>query len=117
VRAALALATAATLLLGAADPRAGRVAGEPRRCLTLGQSTAFVIERGNLLVYRQGRKLWVSEPQRGCYRLDPLDTLVIEPFGGQLCAGDRFRTIRVGMTIPGGFCRFGPFVPYTAATK
>ena len=113
MRAVLALALAAVALVAADDPRDGRVAGKPKRCLTLNQSTAFVIERPDLLVYRTGRTLWVSTPRQGCYRLDPLDRIVIEPFGGQLCAGDRFRTIRPSMPIPGGFCRFGPFVPYT----
>lgn len=113
MRAALALTLAAAALVAADDPQDGRVAGKPQRCLTLNQSTAFAIEPGNRLVYRTGRKLWVSTPQQGCYRLDPLDRLILEPFGGQLCAGDRFRTIRPEMPIPGGFCRFGPFVPYT----
>lgn len=108
-----ALALAATLLVGAADPREGRVAGPSARCLTTSQTRGFVIERGDLLVYREGRRLWVSRPQGGCQRLHPLDILVIEPSGSQLCAGDRFRTIRPGTNIPSGYCRFGPFVPYT----
>ena len=111
----LALAAAAVLLVGAADPRDGRVAGPPERCLTTSPTRAFVIERG-LIVYREGgRVTWVSTPEEGCHRLHPLDILAVEPFGGQLCAGDRFRTVRPGAPVPSGFCRFGPFVPYTKA--
>lgn len=112
MRGPAALTVAALLLVGAADPREGRVAGPAKRCLTTSQSRGFVIERGDLLIYREGRRWWVSRPQRGCQRLHPLDILVIEPFGSQLCAGDRFRTIRPGTNIPSGYCRFGPFVPY-----
>ena len=106
-------ALAALLALGgASDPREGRTAGKPQRCLTTSQTRAFTIEGPDLLVLREGRRRWVTQPQGGCGRLHPLDILVIEPFGSQLCQGDRFRTVRPSTQIPSGFCRFGPFVPY-----
>jgi hypothetical protein len=115
-RALLLLAAALPLLAAKDDPFAGRVAGKPERCLNtslLSRSPVILDER--TIYYQQGSRLWRSEPIGSCPALRPMATLVTEIWGGSLCQGDRFRVLDLGMRIPSGYCRFGPFVPYTRA--
>ena len=123
ILAALALAGCAA---GRADPGsqdaadlaaalAGRTAGPAQRCIDASLPGGPQVI-GDALLYREGRRLWVSHAVGGCPSLrgDPIP--IVEVSGGQLCENDRFRTIdRGSIGIPGPYCRFGPFVPYTAA--
>ena len=98
-----------------AEALAERSAGAARRCISASLPGGPQII-GDTLLYREGRRLWVSRAVGGCPSLrgDPIP--IIEVFGGLLCENDRFRTVQRGsIGIPGPYCRFGPFTPYTEA--
>lgn len=91
---------------------AGRVAGEPKNCISVTSNDGPMII-GNTLLYRDGRRLWRTEPVGRCPGLDDDPILVVELHGSQLCRNDRFRTLdRTSTLIPGPYCRFGEFTPY-----
>lgn len=92
---------------------AGRTAGAEQRCISpLTNSGARPV--GNVIVYDDGPRLWVSQPVGNCPGLTGDPILIVEQYGSQVCANDRFRTLpRGGGSIPGPYCRLGPFVPYT----
>ena len=96
-----------------AEALAGRTAGSAERCIGLTATDGPRII-GESVLYRDGRRLWVSQPVGGCPSLRGDPITIVEVQGSQLCANDRFRTVeRGGIGIPGPYCRFGPFVPYT----
>ena len=110
--AALALATMPAAA-SERDPLAGYVAGAPVDCVDLSRIDGPTIIDSTTILYRQsGRRMWRTGPDGSCPSLRPLTTLVVEPLGGRLCRGDRFRTIAVPSPIPSGYCRFTAFVPY-----
>lgn len=113
----IALAALLPLALTAAtsDPLAGRVAGAPQQCIDPRSNTNAVIEEGGRILWRDGRRWWVATPVGPCPSLRPMNTLIIERWGAQLCRNDRFRVITPGQMIPSAPCRFGDFVPYTKA--
>lgn len=118
MRAAAALAAAASLLTLAADrdPLAGRVAGDPRTCLPLAMSTGGpTVVDAHTILYREGSRIWRTGPRGNCPSLRPFNTMIVEVFGGQICRGDRFRMLAPGTTIPSGSCQFTEFTPYTKA--
>ena len=95
-----------------AEALAGRTAGPAARCISLSATDAPRIV-GETLIYRAGRTLWVSAARDGCSSLRGDPITVVEVNGNQLCAGDRFQTLPRNGVIPGPYCRFGSFVPYT----
>lgn len=109
-------ALAAVLLTGAdRDPLAGRVAGTPERCISLGIGDGPTIVDAHTILYRQGPRVYRTGPRGSCPALRPFNTLIVEVFGGQLCTGDRFRVLEPGSTIPSAACLFTDFTPYTKA--
>jgi len=95
-----------------ADALAGRTAGEPQRCINPSNiDTPRIV--GDSILYRQGSRLWLTRPEGGCPSLAGDPILVVELTGSQQCANDRFRTIIRGTSIPGPYCRFGNFIPYS----
>ena len=94
-----------------AEALAGRTAGPARRCIDPGTANGPRVI-GESLAYRAGRTLWVSDAVGGCPSLRGDPITVVEMYGGQLCANDRFRTIPRGGAIAGPYCRFGPFIPW-----
>jgi len=115
--AALTLAGLATA--GASeDPLAGRITGAPVACLTDTTVTGpTVVDRSTILYNAGSRRTWVVHPQGSCPALRPFTTLIVEKWGSQSCAGDRFRVLDPGTTIPSAYCRFGKFVPYDKAPR
>ncbi len=108
-----ALALALPLLAGRSDPLEGRIAGAPVRCIDLQQLNGPEIVDPQTILYRQsGKRIWKTGPVGECASLRPLDTLIVDVYGGQLCRNDRFRTVSGGMSIPSGYCRFRDFTPY-----
>ena len=110
VIAALALAGA----VGAAAPGdddevakalAGRVPGQAEKCISLSAVQGPQIVDEHTILYRQsGKRVWRTGPVGACPSLRPLETLVVEVWGGQLCRNDRFRVVTPGMSIPSGSC-------------
>jgi len=92
---------------------AGRTAGPPQGCIDSAWVNGPQIIGDHTILYRQsGRRIWRTEPVGSCPGLNPNSRLVVELYGSQMCANDRFRTFEPGDTIPGPYCRFGKFVPY-----
>ncbi len=122
---ALALAASAALLAGPAleaRPRLspdqkldklleGRVAGEPRSCISDFANANMQIIDGRALVYGRGKTIWVNVPNNPD-SLDDDDILVIRKFGGQLCRLDMVTTIDRTSGFYTGFVALGQFVPY-----
>lgn len=120
---------AALGLLGAAAPAApredtlasalaGRVAGTPVDCVEKSRLDGPQIIDDKTLIYREsGRRIWRNDLIGQCRGLQPMDTLIVDIYGGQLCRNDRFRALTPGLTIPGPYCRLGKFTPYDKPAK
>jgi hypothetical protein len=95
----------------------GKVAGEPRNCIsTLGNDNLIRISDDMLLYRQSGRLVYQNKlrsPCRGLARDN--DVIVTETFGGQICRGDIVRLVDRTSGIPGPVCSLGEFVPYTKA--
>jgi hypothetical protein len=93
---------------------AGRVAGEPVRCIALRGSTQSTIIDETAIVFRVGNTLYVNRPRNGAETLDRDDTLVHRQFGGtgQLCSVDTMRTVDIRTGVMTGLVFLGEFVPY-----
>ena len=111
-RIALALLPLALLGAKSRDPFAGLAAGTPTDCIQVDPQRSLVITDRNMIQYRESRRVWRVEPMGRCPSLKPLNTLIVEINGGQLCRGDRFRVLEPGLSIPSGACLFGKFTPY-----
>lgn len=96
------------------DPLAGRVAGAPVNCIDLDRIGGPEIVDARVILYRDGRRVWRTEPIGGCPGLRSTDTLQVELYGRQVCRNDRFRSRSTG-SLPGRYCRFGSFTPYDKA--
>ena len=96
------------------DALQGRVAGKPQNCLPSSQSSngPQIIDARTIL-YRDGRRVWRNDLAGACPSLDPDDILVVELHGSQICKNDLFRPVDRGSRIPGAYCRFGDFTPFT----
>lgn len=90
-----------------------RVPGTPVDCITPGMSDGPQIIDRDTVLYRQGARVFRNELASECPALSPMDTLIVEMRGSQLCRNDMFRVLRPGSTIPSAYCRFGKFTPYT----
>lgn len=130
---ALPLAVAATLLAApaiadeAADkPSAGelelaellegRVAGEPVRCLRLGQRDGLQVIDSTALVFRDGRTLYVNRPRNAQF-LDEWDVPVFRQFTSSLCEMDQVEMRDRTSLIGGPVLILDEFVPYTKPAK
>lgn len=124
---ALALLAAAAALTGCtdraldpagefADAVKDRTPGPAQRCVNLSRIEGPRII-GQTILYRDGARLYATTAVDGCPSLSGDPVIVVETYGSQLCANDRFRTLPRGTTIPGPYCRFGPFTPYSRAQR
>lgn len=90
----------------------GRVAGEPRSCIsTFSNSNSTVIDE-TAVVYGRGRTIWVNRtanPQD----LDKWDALLIRQHGAQLCRQDIVTTFDPSSGMYTGNVFLTEFVPYT----
>lgn len=92
---------------------AGRVAGKPVQCIDHARLAGPEIIDERTILYREnGRRTWRNDLPDQCRGLRPFSTMIVEPFGSQLCRNDRFRTIEPGSSIPTAYCRLGSFTPY-----
>lgn len=108
------VALALPLMAAKSDPLAGYVAGAPVNCITLSATNGPSIVDNHTILYTEGagRRMWKTEPVGRCASLEPLTTLIVDVYGGQLCRNDRFRVLTPGMSIPSAYCRFSEFTPY-----
>jgi hypothetical protein len=90
----------------------GRVAGAPKRCVTIQQSASLRVADGDnhTLIYPDGRTIWANHMGCGFGRDD---ILILEPIGSSYCRGDIVRSMDRISRIPGPACVLGDFVPYT----
>lgn len=109
------LALALPLVAARSDPLAGRVAGAPVDCITLSSTDGPSVVDAHTILYRRGAggTIWKTAPVGDCPSLAPLNPLIVDVWGGQLCRNDRFRVLTPGVSIPSAYCRFDRFVPYT----
>lgn len=93
---------------------AGRVAGEPVRCIHLRPSTQSTVIDRTAILFRVGGTIYVNRPRAGVEALDRGDTLVNRQFGGtsQLCSIDTMRTVDLRTGTMTGIVFLGEFVPY-----
>ena len=113
------LALVLPLMATRSDPLADRVAGTPADCISLSSTNGPEIVDAHTILYRQGagRTVWKTGPVGACPSLAPLNTLIVDVWGGQLCRNDRFRVLTPGTSIPSAYCRFTRFTPYTLPEK
>ncbi len=94
---------------------AGRVAGAPERCLPNYRTAQLQVIDDDVLLYRDGRTIWVQRLRGGCTGLGSgANTLVTRQYGtSQTCDGDINQVVDLRTGMLAGSCVFGPFVPYT----
>lgn len=90
-----------------------RTAGKPTDCINSNNNDGPQIIDNKTVIYRQGQRVWVNTLTAECPGLAPFNTMLIELHGSQICRNDQFRVIEPGSSIPGAFCRFGKFTPYS----
>lgn len=92
---------------------AGRIAGEPRRCLPTWDAQIMNVHDGVVLFRRNSRVIYKNDMD-GCRILREDDILQTWLFGtSQLCDGDIVQIIDRTSRFGKGACVFGPFVPYS----
>lgn len=113
------LALALPLTAAKSDPLADRIAGAPADCITLSNTNGPEIIDAHTILYREGagRTIWKTGPVGACPSLAPLNPLIVDVWGAQLCRNDRFRVVTPGSSIPSGYCRFTQFTPYTRTPR
>lgn len=90
----------------------GRVAGEPRDCISLPTIDSSQIIDKTAIVYRDGSTLWVNRPRSGAESLNDDDVLVTKTTGSQLCSIDAVQLHDRSSHFWRGFVSLGEFVPY-----
>lgn len=93
---------------------AGKVAGEPVKCLPSYRASDTIRVSDTILLYRSGRNLvYRNDLRSSCPGLArDSDIMVIRQFGSSTCEGDFFHLVDRSSGIRGPTCVFGPFVPY-----
>jgi hypothetical protein len=93
---------------------AGKVPGEPVRCLPSYQSNQTIRVSDDILLYRASGKLVYRNNLKGvCPGLArDSDIMVVQQFGSSTCEGDFFHLVDRTSGIRGPTCVFGEFVPY-----
>lgn len=90
----------------------GRIAGEPRSCVSAMRSRDIEVIDHVGLSFKDGDTLWIaraSDPRS----LSSFDVPIIERYGSQLCKQDLIRTVDRSSQFPTGVVFLGDFVPYT----
>ena len=93
---------------------AGKVPGEPIRCLPNYRTSETIRISDDILLYRSGRNLVYRNTLKGsCPGLArDSDIMVVRQFGSSTCEGDFFYLVDRSSGIRGPTCVFGEFVPY-----
>ena len=90
----------------------GRVAGQPRACISTAINQQGRVLDGATIAYDSGAVIWVNRLAAACPGLSPYNTMLVEQGGSQLCRGDRVRGLEPGGTIPGPACNLQDWVPF-----
>ena len=90
----------------------GRTAGEPVNCISALRSDRMEVIEHVGIVYDAGRTIYVARPNNPD-SLGRNDVVVIERYGGQLCATDVIRTVDRYQGFTTGAVFLDKFVPYT----
>lgn len=97
----------------AASALEGRVAGEPRTCISTAPNQQGRVLDAATIAYDSGPVVWVNRLAAACPGLSPYNRMIVEQGGGsQLCRGDRVRGLEPGGSIPGPACNLQDWVPY-----
>lgn len=98
---------------------AGKVPGEPVRCISSFNASQLQVLGDNVLVYRVSKKLlYRNNLEGGCNGLAQGDTLVMNRvIASQYCRGDIARVVDLRNNITRGSCSLGDFIPYRPAEK
>ena len=93
---------------------AGKVPGEPIRCLPNYRTNETIRISDDILLYRAGGNLVYRNTLKGaCPGLArDSDIMVVQQFGSSTCEGDFFHLVDRTSGIRGPTCVFGEFVPY-----
>lgn len=89
----------------------GRTAGEPVSCIVALNSNRIEVIENVAIVYDAGETIYVARPSNP-KSLGRNDVVVIERFGGQLCANDVIRTVDRYQGYTTGAVFLDEFVPY-----
>ena len=92
----------------------GRTAGEPVSCITAILSNRIQVIEHVGIVYDAGNTIYVARPDNP-ESLSHNDIVVIDRFGGSLCANDVIRTVDRYQGFTTGAVFLDKFVPYTKA--
>jgi len=94
---------------------AGRVAGQPLRCLQTYRARDMTTIDESTVLFRDGRTTYVTRMNGPCLGLGSGgNTLLTKTFGtSALCRGDIAQVISISPRMVVGSCTFGDFVPYT----
>lgn len=94
---------------------AGRVAGEPVKCIPTYRANDMHIIDDWTILFEDGRTIYVQNPRGGCPGIaNHRNVLVSRPIpSNQLCSGDIQHLFDPVSKIGGGACVFSDFVPYT----
>jgi hypothetical protein len=92
----------------------GRTAGEPVSCISALNSNRMEVIEHVGIVYDAGNTIYVARPNNPD-SLGRNDVVVIERYGGQLCATDVIRTVDRYQGFTTGAVFLDSFVPYTKA--
>jgi hypothetical protein len=91
---------------------AGKIAGEPKSCLTPQESRSSHNYDGVVLFHKNSKMLWRND-MNGCRLLRESDILSTRLYGSaRLCRGDIAEIIDGTGRYVKGACTYGDFVPY-----
>lgn len=91
---------------------AGRVAGEPVRCIDLHRVTSSQVITDTAILYRAGSTIYVNRPENGADSLDRNDTMVTRLHSTRLCNIDTVTMVDAASGTFTGIVFLGDFVPY-----
>jgi hypothetical protein len=97
---------------------AGKVAGEPKTCISRVPQTNLTVISDNVLLYRVSKNLiYKNELIGSCNGLTYGDTMIVRSFGSQMCRGDITTTANLQTGIQTGACALGDFIPYRTPAR
>lgn len=93
---------------------AGKIPGEPVKCLPAFRTVDTIRVSDSILLYRDtGRLVYRNDLRSSCPGLArDSDIMVIRQFGSSTCSGDFFHLVDRSTGIQGPTCVLGEFVPY-----